>query len=83
MAWCIKVEFCVNIVTLSIKPELIGDDMPYLFTGLLLLNGAFLGYSLFLKEEKEPQSVQEQKALLSAPINFTNTTNELPPEIGD
>lgn len=56
--------------------------MPYLFAGLLLLNGAFLGYSLFLKQEAEPQSVQEAKATLKSPIEFQNTTSQLPPEIG-
>lgn len=56
--------------------------MPYLFALLLLLNGAFLGYSLFLKKEEDSQSVREAKATLQAPIEFKNTTSELPPEIG-
>lgn len=56
--------------------------MPYLFALLLVANGAFLGYSLFLKKEEEPKSIQEAKTTLKAPIEFTNTTDQLPPEIG-
>ncbi|WP_066800984.1 hypothetical protein [Moraxella oblonga] len=56
--------------------------MPYLFAGLLLLNGVFLGYSLFLKRESESESVQEHRSALKSSIAFTNTTSQLPPEIG-
>lgn len=56
--------------------------MPYLFAVLLLLNGAFLGYSLFLKKDGEDASVVQAKASLQSPIEFKNTTDQLPPEIG-
>lgn len=56
--------------------------MPYLFAVLLLLNGAFLGYSLFLKKPSDAPSVIEARASLKAPLEFKNTTDQLPPEIG-
>lgn len=55
--------------------------MPYLFGLLVLANVALLGYSLFMPSSDK--SVEQAKSQLTASTTFTNTTNQLPPEIGE
>lgn len=54
--------------------------MPYVFGLLVLANAALLGY--FLLAPQNDASMEQAKSRLTAPTTFTNTTNELPPEIG-
>lgn len=54
--------------------------MPYVFGLLVLANAVLLGY--FLLVPQRDTSMEKAKSQLTAPTAFTNTTNELPPEIG-
>ncbi|STY91049.1 hypothetical protein [Moraxella bovis] len=54
--------------------------MPYLFGLLVLANAALLGY--FLLVPSTDKNVEQAKTSLVAPVSFTDTTNQLPPEIG-
>lgn len=55
--------------------------MPYLFGLLVLANAALLGYSLLVPSTDK--NVERAKTSLVAPVSFTDTTNQLPPEIGE
>lgn len=56
--------------------------MPYMFGGLVVLNALMLGYYLFLKQPSATQSVQQAKADLVQPIEFSNSAVYIPPRIG-
>lgn len=56
--------------------------MPYLFSFLVVANVGLFGY-LLLVPKKEPKYLQQAHASLQAPTSFENTTNTLPPEIGN
>ncbi|WP_227428993.1 hypothetical protein [Psychrobacter sp. I-STPA6b] len=56
--------------------------MSYLFTGLVIINALVLGYFMFLHEPQPTASVQQAKAELSQPIDFQNSSSEVPPLIG-
>ncbi len=58
----------------------LGADMPYIFGLLVLANAALLGYLLLVPSTDK--NVEQAKAALTAPVDFTNNTNQLPPEIG-
>lgn len=56
--------------------------MPYVFGALVVLNLALFGYYW----KNSPQStgtLNEVKASLQHPINFTNSSSQLPPLIGE
>lgn len=57
--------------------------MPYLFGGLVILNAATLGYYLFLKQPTVPQSVQQAQEALVQPVDFMNSAEHIPPDIGN
>lgn len=56
--------------------------MPYLFSFLVVANVGLFGY-LLLVPKKEPEYLRQAHASLQAPTSFENTTNTLPPEIGN
>lgn len=56
--------------------------MPYMFGGLVVLNALMLGYYLFLKQPSPTQSVQQAKADLVQPIEFSNSALYIPPRVG-
>lgn len=58
----------------------LGINMPYLFGLLVLVNAALLGYLLLVPSTDK--NLEQAKARLTAPVEFTNTTQQLPPEIG-
>lgn len=56
--------------------------MPYLFAGLLVLNGLMFGYYNFLHKGGNSDSYQQAVAQVKNPVTFTNVSNEIPPMIG-
>lgn len=56
--------------------------MPYLFGVLVILNALMLGYYIFLSPPHESSGLEGSKAALVQPIEFSNSSEHLPPEIG-
>lgn len=54
--------------------------MPYVFTLLLLLNGAIFGYCYFAPNSGG--TLEAVKAGIQKPMAYTNSSHELPPLIG-
>lgn len=55
--------------------------MPYVFGCLVLANVALFGYFM-MTPKQESQALKQAQAQLQAPVEFSNTTSQLPPEIG-
>jgi len=56
--------------------------MPYLFGGLVLLNGITLGYYLFLQQPSTTQTLKAAQQDITQPLEFTNSAKYIPPIIG-
>lgn len=57
--------------------------MKFVFLALLVLNIGAFGYYSYLYEPKDnSESVQQMKSTLKNPVNVTNVSSELPPQIG-
>lgn len=56
--------------------------MPQIFGALVLANAVLFGYLLLVPKGVD-KNVEQVKSRLTAPVAFTNTTNQLPPEIGE
>ena len=56
--------------------------MPYLFTGLVALNALALSYFMFFQTPQPTQSLQQAQAEVVKPIEFQNSSSELPALIG-
>lgn len=56
--------------------------MPYIFGILVMLNLGLFGY-YWAKPPQSTGTLDEVKASLDKPINFINTTNTMPPLIGE
>lgn len=54
--------------------------MPYVFSALLALNGAFFGYCYF--KPNNGGTLDAVKASVQKPMNYTNSSQDLPPLIG-
>lgn len=56
--------------------------MPYLFTGLLVLNGLMFGYYNFLYKGSNSDTYNQAVSQIKTPVAFTNVSSEIPPMIG-
>lgn len=56
--------------------------MPYVFGGLVLLNAATLGYYLFFQQPSISKTLQDVQESLIQPVEFTNSAEFIPPDIG-
>ena len=56
--------------------------MPYVFGVLFLLNALMLGYYIFMPPKPNSASLDSAKASLTQPIDFTNSSDKVPPIIG-
>ena len=56
--------------------------MPQIFGALVLANAVLFGYLLLVPKGVD-KNVEQAKSRLTTPVAFTNTTNQLPPEIGE
>lgn len=58
--------------------------MPYIFGGLVVVNALLLAFFIFLHQpNSQTDSVKSAKAQLTQPIEFENSTEKLPPLIGE
>ena len=57
--------------------------MPYLFSGLVVLNAITLGYYLFLQQPTTTLSLQSAQDEITRPLAFANSAAYIPPPIGD
>ena len=57
--------------------------MPYLFALLVIANAALLNYLLFVPKPAESPELQQARAKATMSVSFKNTTDQLPPEIGE
>lgn len=57
--------------------------MPYLFGSLVLLNAVMLANYLFFGQPSTTKSLQQAQADLTYPITFSNSTEYIPPPIGN
>lgn len=55
--------------------------MSYVFSLLVVVNAAVLGYFL-LVPQSDSKGLEEAKATLQAPVAFEDNSSKLPPEIG-
>lgn len=56
--------------------------MPYLFAGLLVLNGLIFGYYNFLHKGSNSDTYNQAVSQVTTPVAFTNVSSEIPPMIG-
>lgn len=57
--------------------------MPYIFAILVVANAALLGYLLIAPKSTESTEIQQARTKATMPVSFKNTTDQLPPEIGE
>lgn len=57
--------------------------MPYLFGGLIVLNAVVLISYLFFQQPSTTKSLKQAKAEITQPIEFMNSSEYIPPLIGD
>lgn len=69
--FCAKIEYSINK----------SNHMAYIFGLLFVLNIAMFGYFMTVPKG-ESESVKSAKISLQSPLEYKNTTNQLPPEIG-
>ena len=58
------------------------DNMPYLFTALVVVNAVVLSYFMFFYSPKPTENLRQAQAALVKPIEFENNSKELPALIG-
>lgn len=56
--------------------------MPYIFGALLVVNIVLFGY-FWATSDNPDNSVEQARAELQKPIEVKNTSNEIPPQIGE
>lgn len=56
--------------------------MPYVFVGLLAINLVIFGYFI-TREDDSSASIEKARSELKTPLTVTNTSNEIPPLIGE
>lgn len=56
--------------------------MPYVFGALVLVNLGLFGY-YWVKPPQSTGTLDEVKATLTQPVNYINTTNTMPPLVGE
>ena len=57
--------------------------MPYVFGSLIVLNTVVLISYLFFLQPSTTESLKQAQAEITQPIEFTNSSERIPPLIGD
>ena len=57
--------------------------MPYVFGSLIVLNAVVLISYLFFLQPMTTESFKQAQAEITQPIEFTNSSERIPPLIGD
>lgn len=57
--------------------------MPYVFSFLVMVNAGLLGYFIFLHNGTENTSYLQEKSKLTKEISFENSSDKIPPLIGE